>query len=401
MALSDWRIGIIGGGIGGIAAALALARHGAGAVEVFEAAPALTEVGAGLQISPNGVRVLEALGLGPAAAAVASTPAAVNLVDHASGRPVARVPLGETARRRYGSPYWQFHRADLLSVLAEAATRAGVRLHTGASARVTDTAEAPGIAPEGGDAAPFDAVIAADGVRSPTRAAWFAGQPARFTGHVAWRGLVPARQLPGPQAETTTVRMAPGRHLVTYPLRGGSLVNFVAVEERAGWTAEGWTHPDDPAAPARAFAGGGAATDALLGAVRETFLWGLFDHPPVPRWNRDRIALLGDACHPMLPFLAQGATMALEDAWVLADALARAPDPAAGLSAYADRRQARAGRVQAAAVRNGRIFHLGPPLQGAARLALRLASEAAPTRLLARFDWLYAGDVTRAAGSDN
>lgn len=398
MALSDWRIGIIGGGIGGIAAALALARHGAGQVEVFEGAPALAEVGAGLQISPNGVRVLEALGLGPAAAAVASAPAAVELIDHARGRPVARVPLGETARRRYGHPYWQFHRADLLSVLAEAAREAGIPLRTGASAEVTGTAEAPAIALDGREGAePFDAVIAADGVRSPTRAAWFAGTPARFTGHVAWRGLVPARHLAAPPAETTTVRMAPGRHLVTYPLRGGSLVNFVAVEERASWTAEGWTHPDDPAALARAFAGGGPATDALLGAVQETFLWGLFDHPPVPRWNQGRIALLGDACHPMLPFLAQGATMALEDAWVLADALARAPDPAAGLAAYADRRQARAGRVQAAAARNGRVFHLGQPLQGAARLALRLASGAAPTRLLARFDWLYGADVTSGA----
>lgn len=396
MALSDWRIGIIGGGIGGIAAALALARHGAGAVEVFETAPALAEVGAGLQISPNGVRVLEALGLGPAAAAVASAPDAVQLLDHANGRPVARVPLGETARRRYGEPYWQFHRADLLSVLAEAARGSGVNLRTGARAEVTGTAEAPRIALEGRDGAePFDAVIAADGVRSPTRAAWFAGTPARFTGHVAWRGLVPARALPDPPAETTTVRMAPGRHLVTYPLRGGSLVNFVAVEERDAWTEEGWSAPDDPDRMRHAFAGWGGEAGALLAAVQDCFVWGLFDHAPLPRWTDGRLALLGDACHPMLPFLAQGATMALEDAWVLADCLELAGDVPTGLVAFETARMARATAVQRAAARNGRIYHLGPGMARPVHAGLRLVSGLAPGLLAGRFDWIFGTDVTR------
>ncbi len=171
-------------------------------------------------------------------------------------------------------------------------------------------------------------------------------------------------------------------------------MNFVAVEERAAWTAEGWTTADDPANLRRAFAGWGGAAGAVLGAVEDCFLWGLFDHAPLPRWTAGRLALLGDACHPMLPFLAQGATMALEDAWVLAAALDRAADPGAGLAAYAAARRPRTARVQRAAARNGRIYHLRPGLRGPAQAALAAASALAPGFLAGRFDWLYGADVT-------
>ncbi len=194
--------------------------------------------------------------------------------------------------------------------------------------------------------------------------------------------------------------MGPGRHLVTYPLRAGTLWNFVAVEARAAWASEGWSEPDDPAALRRAFAGWSPATATLLGAVDQTFLWGLFDHPPLPAWTRGRVALLGDACHPMPPFLAQGAAMALEDAWVLGAALARAPDLAAGLAAYEDRRKPRATRVQRAAARNARVYHLAAPApRAAAHLALRAASALAPGALLGRFDWLYGANVVGVGAS--
>lgn len=394
MALRGRGIGIIGGGIGGLAAALALARRGA-SVEVFETAPALGEVGAGLQISPNGAAVLAALGLGDAAAAAATAPPALELRDFQSGRVVVRLPLGASSLARHGHPYWQMHRADLLGLLAAAAAAAGAVLHLGQRAAVAGEPEAPRIVAAGRERG-FDVVVAADGVRSPTRAAWFGGDGPRFTGHVAWRGLVAADRLPAPWPEATAVRMAPGRHLVTYRLRGGSVVNFVAVEAREAWAEERWTRPDDPAALRRAFAGGGPAVASLLAAVDETFLWGLFDHPRLARWHRGRVALLGDACHPMLPFLAQGATMALEDAFVLADALEAADSPEAGLAAYAARRQPRAGRVQAAAARNAGLYHLGPGFRGPAHAALRLASAVSPALLLRRFDWLFGGDVTRS-----
>jgi salicylate hydroxylase len=241
-----------------------------------------------------------------------------------------------------------------------------------------------------------EVAIAADGLRSPARAAHFAATPPRFTGNVAWRGLVDAAGLPDElHRPVARVTMAPGRHLVTYPLRGGRLVNFVAVEERAAWTAEGWMQPDDPANLRRAFAGWTGAAGALLAAVESCHLWGLFDHPPLPHWAAGRLALLGDACHPMLPFLAQGATMALEDAWVLADELDLARDPARGLAAYEAARLPRATRVQRAAARNGRVYHLRPGLRDAAHLGLGLASTLAPGLLAGRFDWLFGADVTR------
>ena len=181
---------------------------------------------------------------------------------------------------------------------------------------------------------------------------------------------------------------------MSYPLRGGSLVNLVAIEERSGWHAEGWMLRDDPANLRRAFAGWGGAAGTLIASVEECFLWGLFDHPALPAWTDGRLALLGDACHPMLPFLAQGATMALEDAWVLAEALDRADQPEAGLAAYAARRRPRTDRVQRAAAGAGRLYHLRTGLRQGAHLALRLTGKPSWSLLARRFDWIFGHDVT-------
>lgn len=396
MTLAGRRVAVVGAGIAGLAAAVALGRRGA-EVTVLEQATALREVGAGLQIAPNGVAVLDALGLRAAAEPAASRPEAIELADHRTGRTVARIPLGADCLRRYGRPYWQFHRADLLALLAEAAVAAGVAIRLGTRVEAVEPAP-PGVrllAGTGAEAA--DLCIAADGIRSAVRAAHFEAPSPRFTGHVAWRGLVPAAELDEP-ASVTRVTMAPGRHLVSYPLRGGRLVNFVAVEERARWVGEGWMAPADPAELARAFAGWGGAAGRLVASVRECFLWGLFDHPPFPAWTKGRIALIGDACHPMLPFLAQGATMALEDAWVLAACLDAHPDPAAGLAAYARARIGRTARVQRAAATSGRLYHLPAGARDIAYLGLGLVSRFAPGRLAGRFNWIFGEDVTSIQG---
>ena len=256
MSLAEQRVAVIGAGIGGLAAAIALAERGAH-VEVFEQAPALTDVGAGIQIGPNGVAVLEALGLRDGAERLAATPQGVELRDHRGDRMVARVPLGHAAATRYGRPYWQFHRADLLSVLVAGAAEAGVALRLGRKvARVSAVEDGVAVETEDGGTSTVSIAIGADGVRSAVRAAHFDAAPPRFTGHVAWRGLVDAASLPeGLFPDGACVTMGPRRHLVTYPLRGGRLINFVAVEERAGWTDEGWTAPDDPDNLRRAFAG--------------------------------------------------------------------------------------------------------------------------------------------------
>jgi len=391
MALQNQEISIIGAGIGGLATAMALAQKGA-RVRVFEQADGLGEVGAGLQISANGVAVLEALGLRAAAAKLANTPEAIVLRDY-RGAEVVRLPMGASAEARYGRPYWQFHRADLLAVLAEGAVAAGVELVFGHRLAEVSQKEARVSARFGNDiSVEADGLIGADGVRSVVRGLALQGRPAEFTGQVAWRGLVPSDRLPkGLFENAAQVFMGKGRHFVAYPLRGGSLINFVAVEERAGWADEGWSLPDSPENLRAAFQGFAPPVQALLEQVDETFLWGLFNHPVLPNWSNGRIGLVGDACHPMLPFLAQGAVMGLEDAFVLAQTL-DAKGIEKGFQSYEASRKPRATRVQKGAARNAWSYHLrNPLLRGAAHKVLGMVSQ---KTLLGQFDYLYGHDVT-------
>jgi salicylate hydroxylase len=245
---------------------------------------------------------------------------------------------------------------------------------------------------DNGHTAEAACLIGADGVRSVVRGLALHGRPAEFTGQVAWRGLVPSSRLPAGLFENAAqVFMGKGRHFVAYPLRGVSLINFVAVEERAGWAEEGWNIPDTPENLRGAFKGFAAPVQALLEQVEETFLWGLFNHPVLPRWSDGRIGLVGDACHPMLPFLAQGAGMGLEDAYVLAREMDR-NGIEKGLQAYEIARKPRATRVQKGAARNAWSYHLRNPLmRGVAHKVLGMVTQNA---LLGQFDYLYGHDVT-------
>ncbi len=355
------RITVAGAGIAGLAAALALARRGA-RVRVVEAADRLRTDGAGIQISPNGAVVLEALGLGDVLRDIGTATEAVVLRDGATARTVLRLPLAQGYRLT--------DRGALVAALARAVDAAGVGIETGTGWR---PAGASGF------------TVAADGIGSAWRAAVAPGAAPRFTGQVAWRAVIEGAGRP--EAE---VFVAPGRHLVSYPLPGGRRT-LVAVEERRGWAAEGWRHADDPAHLRAAFAGFGGPVPGWLAAVPETHLWGLFLHPPAARWTRPGAVLVGDAAHPMLPFLAQGANMALEDAWVLAACLDAAPDLDAGAAAFAARRRARVARVVRASARNARLYHLGGPARALAHAALR----AGGARLAPGFGWLHGFDVTR------
>jgi len=391
MELDQLRVAIVGAGIAGLALARALALRGA-SVTVLEQAPQIREVGAGIQISPNGVAVLRGLGLEPALRDTRPVRAeAVSLRD-ACGAEVLRLDL---ARHAPEQPHYCVHRADLIDVLAEGARAAGVRLrllHCVAEVR-------PGPSPEivtcGGARMKADLIVGADGLHSCLRPVLNPGRAAAFTRHVAWRALLPETGRPSPEVR---LYMGPKRHLVTYPLRGGTLRNVVAVEETPAWTEEGWSLEGDPARLRALFADFGPEVRDLLDRVGTVHRWGLFRHPVARHWHGAGVALVGDAAHPTLPFMAQGACLALEDAWVLADRLAAAPTPHEGLAAYQAARRDRAARIVGAASRNAWKYHLSlPPIRAAGHMALRLGGRIAPGAMVRQFDWIYRHDVTGGA----
>lgn len=387
MKIDGLNIAVIGGGIGGLAAALAFRRAGA-SVTVYEQAEAIREVGAGLQLSPNGLKVIEALGL-PLAPGGAPRAAAVSLRDYRAGREVLRLDLG---RLGPGMEYRLVHRADLIDMLASVGAREGGKI------RLLQKlgSVSPGARPEAhmanGDRISADLILGADGLHSVVRAALNGAAPPHFTGQVAWRAVVPNVVNHPPEAR---VHMGPHRHVVSYPLRDGAEVNLVAVQERADWTEESWSLTGDPADLRAAFSDFGGDTARLLAEADVPGLWGLFRHPVAETWHGEGVALLGDAAHPTLPFLAQGADLALEDAWELFDACRAAPSLEAGLTAYQKRRQERARRVIAAANGNAWKYHLAMPgLRDAAHLVLRAGGKFAPDLMLRQFDWLYRYDPT-------
>lgn len=389
---------LAGAGIAGMAAALGFTRAG-WRVELFEQAPTLGEVGAGLQLSPNACKVLDRLGLLPDIRARATAPEAAEMRDGLTGELIYRAALGPDAEARWGAPYLHIHRADLLDVLAGAASQAGVGLELGRTATgAVSRPDGAALHLDGGIVRQGDVVIGADGIRSALRSVVSPAEEPRFAGQVAWRGLVRAETLPGAAlAPAVTVWVGPGRHVVTYRVRGGDLINFVAVQERPGWAGEGWSVPGNPDELRAAFLGWTAPVAALLEAVRDCFLWGLFDRPEQVRWTRERLALIGDAAHPMLPFLAQGAAMALEDGATLVRRLARSEDVATALSAYEEERWPRVTRVLQRSRANGRLFHQPA---GVARSVIHglmgAFTRSTPQLAVGQLDWLYGHDATCA-----
>ncbi len=366
---------VVGAGVGGLTAALALARAGL-SVTVVEQAQALGEVGAGLQVSPNATRVLFHLGLEAGLSALAFRPEAVEARGWQRGQEISRVPLGEAARERYGSPYFHMHRADLVSVLGQAC-RAEPRIHL----RLDETVEAcegdgtPALVLASGERLEADILVGADGIRSVVREALFGPAAPRFTGNVAWRGLVPAARLEGADIRpVAALWMGPGAHFVHYYVRGGTLVNFVGVVEREDWREESWSSRGEAADLRQDFAGWHPTVRRIVEAAPEDacFRWALFDRDPLPKWSLGAVTLLGDACHPTLPFMAQGACMAVEDAAVLAACLSgcRRGDIPAALSRYEDLRRPRTAGIQAGSRRNARIYHLPPPFSWGRNLVM-------------------------------
>ncbi len=384
---------VAGGGIAGLAAALAARRAGWEA-RVFEQAPAFAEVGAGIQLGPNATRRLRAWGLLDAARLRPHAPPRLRVRDALDGRELGCLPLGERAAARYGAPYCTVHRADLHATLLEAAQAAGARLHAGlriASAEVGDALVQARTAT--GALVEAEALAVADGVWSGLRDALVGDGPAPPTGHLALRALLPMAAVP-PALRSPDVEawLGPRMHLVRYPVRGGEALNVVGfIEGRAG-TAD-WDQAGDAGALQAVAATLHRDLRALVDAVPQWRLWPVHDRPPVAgaaAMARGRAALLGDAAHPMRPYLAQGAGMAIEDAAALQRVLQVADgqvvDVPTALQRYALDRWQRCARVQARSQRNGRIFHADGLLRLGRNAAMRLGGED-----LLDLPWLYGG----------
>lgn len=381
------RVLIVGGGIGGLTAALALSRAGH-SVRLYEQAPAFGEIGAGIMLTPNATRVLRHFGLGAALDRSGMRPPASRYRRFDDAALMGDAPLADVMESTYGAPWLHIHRSDLLDALLSAVRKqGGTDLYAGHRATGCAQAGAGATVQFGnGASAAGDLLVACDGMRSTVRARLAEYAQPRFRGQVAWRALAPAGGLPERVSDrASVVWIGEDRHIVQYALRGGSLVNYVAIAAQQEWAQEGWNRPAGLEEVQREFAGWHEDVQSLLSATPAGALykWGLFDRDPLEQWVYGRIALLGDAAHPMLPFMAQGSAMAIEDAAVLARCLEAFDDLEVALSRYQAVRGERTARVI---------------LQSRAQTNLyqRLTGDKKRQRA-ASTEWVYGFDATRCA----
>jgi salicylate hydroxylase len=377
------RIAVIGAGIGGLAAACALRDRGF-EVEVYERAAELGEVGAGLQLGPNAVKVLRALGIEPELRRLAFEPTNIVSVAGDDAHLRFREPLKAVATAQFGAPYLTAHRADLHALLVARLPANTIHLR----AQCTGTSSANGTAVAhfaDGRTVEADIVVGADGINSAVREGLFGVQQARFTQQMAWRCLVPIDCVPtriGPGKSVAIGHdeyvgwIGPDGHVICYPIRGGALYNIFAGHVSDDWVEESWSVPSSVEELLAGYRGWNEALLEMLSHVEHCYKWGIRDRDPLPRWTQARVTLLGDAAHPMMPTLAQGAAITLEDAYALARNLERYDDPLHGLAAYEAERRPRASKVQLQAreqFQNNRKSPAPPPLSR---------------------DWIFAHDAT-------
>jgi salicylate hydroxylase len=355
MAPRDISIAVIGGGIGGLAAAIHLLRAGYD-VRVYEQARWLSEVGAGINIGPNASRLLIRLGLGEECAKLAFRSLFFHQRRWQDGKTLTRTPLGDAIEAEFGAPHYIFHRGELHAILTKAVPPERVFLSHRCTG-VEQVGERVRVSFANGTNTEFDAVIAADGIHSSVRRALLGPEQPRFACR-AYRGLIPAEKVSDLPPESTAW-LGPGRHFIHYFVSAGKFLNFVGHVEQDGWMSESWTEPGSVEDLRAAYAGWHPQVQRVIDAVDETFIWAVFDRKPLERWTYGRITLLGDACHPMLPFMGQGGAQAIEDGAAIAACLLKCGDDVEGaLKLYEAVRQPRASRIQEQSWDNKTRFHM-------------------------------------------
>jgi salicylate hydroxylase len=387
---------IAGGGIGGMAAALSLLNRGCD-VDVYEQAPELKEVGAGVQISPNGTRALHALGVFDELQQLSCNTEGKEVRLWNTGRTWKLFDLGTEAIQRYGFPYVTVFRPDLLRVLADAVrTRKPEAVHLGRRvAGVTQQEGGVTLHLDGGKTVAGDGLIGADGVHSGIRKSLFGGDNARFYGMIAWRGVIPIELVPTQiSRDKATNWIGVGGHVVHYPLRAGALMNFVGIMERSDWRVESWTEQGTPEECHHDHRGWHADVHALISASPSLFKWALMGREPMKQWTQGRVTLMADAAHPTLPMLAQGAVMALEDAVVLGRCLDKYGDIATAFQRYQDARIEVTTRKVVGANENATRFH-NPALATEAGATAYVDREWSRDAIIRRYEWIftYAADT--------
>lgn len=388
------KIIIAGGGIGGMAATLSLLRRGYD-VNVYEQAPELGEVGAGVQISPNGSRALDALGVFETLRAASCAPRRKEFRLWNTGRAWPMFDLGEIAIEKYGYPYLTVYRPDLLQTLVDAVKAINPdAIHLGA--KVSDavvTTNGASLKFEDGTSVEGDILIGADGVKSTVRKALFGDDETNFTGMIAWRAVIPMERLPERmRGMVGWTWIGPGGHLVNYPLRGGRLMNMIGTIERDDWKVESWNMEGDIEECARDFAGWHEDVQTLIRAAPKVLKWAFMERPPRQQWSLGHASLLGDAAHATLPFLAQGAVMSIEDGVVLGRCLDKYDDPVLALKKYEEARVERTSRMVRGAKDNTARFHEVALATEEGAVAY-MESEWSRDPINDRYDWLYRYDV--------
>ena len=399
MRNSKTHILIAGGGIGGLTAALSLLKRGFN-VDVYEQASELKEVGAGVQLSPNGNRVLFELGVGEALTRLSCEATGKEIRLWNSGHTWKLFDLGAVSVARYGYPYLTVYRPDLIEVLAQA-VRAIKPDAIHLKSRVLGfTQDASGVMLQlesgtVGHTVQGDALIGADGVHSVIRQGLFGADEPERTGLMAWRGVIPMDQLPAHlRRPVGTNWVGPGAHVVNYPLHGGALMNFIGVVERSDIPVESWSVRGSQEDCLKDFSGWHDDVQTMIKSIDTPFKWALMQRAPMERWSEGRVSLLGDACHPTLPFLAQGAVMALEDGFILARALEADTDIAPALRRYEAARLERTRRIVQGAADNTKRFH-NPELASVEGASAYVDREWNEERVRQRYDWLFTYDVTQ------